>query len=154
MWAKGDNSWRLQKYGIKSWHKPPAERIEMCVEQPPNADLCVPGKTDMVTGQWFHVVAVHDFPKARLYVNGVLDKEDTFDVNWKSDEHPVGLGNQSQFPEKGRQWDGWLDEARALSVAKDANWIKLDYESQKEGAKLLVLGKTVDKTLQKPGERK
>ena len=146
MWAKGDNSWRLQKYGIRSWHKPAADRIEMCVEQPPNADLCVPGKTDMVTDRWFQVVAVHDFPKAKLYVNGVLDKEDTFDVNWKSDVHPVGLGNQSQFPEKGRQWDGVLDEARALSVAKDEHWIKLDYESQREGSKLLVFGKTVERT--------
>jgi hypothetical protein len=141
MFAKGDNSWRLQKFGIKSWHKPPADLIEMCVEQPPNADLCVVGKTDMVPGQWFHVVAVHDFPKAKIFVNGVLEKEDTFDVNWKSDEHPVGIGNQSQFPEKGRQWDGILDEARVLNVAKDANWIKLDYESQREGQKFLAVSK-------------
>jgi hypothetical protein len=146
MFAKGDNSWRLQKYGIRSWHKPPADKIEMCVEQPPSADLCVPGNTDMVTGQWFQVVAVHDFPRAKLYVNGVLDKSDTFDVNWISgDGHPVGIGNQSQFPEKGRQWDGWLDEARVLNVAKDDHWLKLDYESQKEGSKLLVFGKTQER---------
>jgi hypothetical protein len=145
MFAKGDNSWRLQKYGTKSWHKG-VELIEMCVEQPPNADLCVPGKTDMVPGQWFQVVAVHDFPKAKLYVNGVLDKSDTFDVNWVSgDGHPVGIGNQSQFPEKGRQWDGWLDEARVLNVAKDDDWLKLDYESQKEGSKLLSFGKTQER---------
>jgi hypothetical protein len=145
MFAKGDNSWRLQKYGTKGWHKG-VELIEMCVEQPPNADLCVPGRTDMVTGKWFQVVAVHDFPRAKLYVNGVLDKSDTFDVNWVSgDGHPVGIGNQSQFPEKGRQWDGWLDEARVLNVAKDDNWLKLDYESQKEGSKLLVFGKTQER---------
>jgi hypothetical protein len=142
MFAKGDNSWRLQKYGVRDWHKPAAELIEMCVEQPPSADLCVPGKTDMVTGKWFHVVAVHDFPRAKLYVNGVLDKSDTFDVNWISDVHPVGIGNQSQFPEKGRQWDGWLDEARVLNVAKNDDWLKLDYESQREGARLLSFGKT------------
>jgi hypothetical protein len=145
MFAKGDNSWRLQKYGIRAWHKPQAELIEMCVEQPPNADLCVPGKTDMVTGQWFQVVAVHDFPRAKLYVNGVLDKSDTFDVNWISGDHPVGIGNQTQFPEKGRQWDGWLDEARVLNVPKDDHWLKLDYESQKEGSKLLVFGKTQER---------
>ena len=145
MFAKGDNSWRLQKYGTKSWHKG-VELIEMCVEQPPNADLCVPGKTDMVPGQWFQIVAVHDFPKAKLYVNGVLDKSDTFDVNWVSgDGHPVGIGNQSQFPEKGRQWDGWLDEARVMNVAKDDAWLKLDYESQREGSKLLVFGKTQER---------
>lgn len=145
MFAKGDNSWRLQKYGIKSWHKPPAELLEMCVEQPPNLDLCVVGKTDMVLDQWFLVVAVHDFPKAKFYVNGVLEKETVFDVNWISGDHPVAIGNQSQFPEKGRQWDGWLDEARALNVAKDDHWLKLDFESQKEGAKLLVWGKTQER---------
>ena len=97
-------------------------------------------------GQWFQVVAVHDFPKARIYVNGLLEKESTFDVNWISGDHPVGIGNQSQFPEKGRQWDGILDEARALNVAKDEHWIKLDYESQREGTKLLSFGKTVERT--------
>jgi hypothetical protein len=145
MFAKGDNSWRLQKYGVRDWHKPAADLIEMCVEQPPGADLCVPGKTDMVTGKWFHVVAVHDFPRAKLYVNGVLDKADTFDVNWISDVHPVGIGNQSQFPEKGRQWDGWLDEARVSSVARSDDWLKLDYESQREGSKLLSFGKTQER---------
>jgi len=145
MFAKGDNSWRLQKFGIKSWHKPPADKIEMCVEKPPSGDLCVFGPTDMVLDKWFLVVAVHDFPKAKIYVNGVLDKEDTFDVNWISGDHPVGIGNQTQFPEKGRQWDGWLDEARVLNVVKDDHWLKLDYESQKEGSKLLVFGKTQER---------
>jgi hypothetical protein len=141
MFAKGDNSWRLQKFGIPSWHKPPADLIEICVEQPPRADLCVVGKTDMTTNQWFHFVGVHDHPNVRLYVNGVLDKEETFAVPWRSDDHAVGIGNQSQFPDRGRQWDGLLDEARVLNVVKDEHWIKLDYESQREGQKLLSFGK-------------
>lgn len=115
MFAKGDNSWRLQKFGIRSWHKPPAELIEICVEPPPRADLCVVGRTDMVTNHWFHFVGVHD--------------------------HAVGIGNQSQFPDKGRSWDGVLDEARVLNVVKDEHWIKLDYESQREGQKFLIFGK-------------
>jgi hypothetical protein len=147
MFAKGDNSWRLQKFGIRDWHKPPAELLEMCIEKPPpNGDLCVVGKTDMATDKWFLVAAVHDFPRAKFYVNGVLEKADTFDVNWNSGEHPVGIGNQSQFPEKGRQWDGVLDEARALNVAKDDHWMKLDYESQREGSKLLSFGKTQERS--------
>ena len=98
------------------------------------------------TDKWFLVAAVHDFPKAKFYVNGVLEKADTFDVNWISGDHPVGIGNQSQFPEKGRQWDGVLDEARALNVAKDDHWMKLDYESQREGSKLLSFGKTQERS--------
>ncbi|HEY0711363.1 MAG TPA: LamG-like jellyroll fold domain-containing protein, partial [Polyangia bacterium] len=141
MFAKGDNSWRIQKFGTRDWHKPPADLIEMCVEAPPSSDLCVVGKTDMVPGKWFHIVAVHDFPKAKLYVNGVLEKTETFDTNWISDSHAVGLGNQSQFADRGRLWDGMLDEARVLNVAKNDDWVKLDYESQREGAKLLTFGK-------------
>jgi len=142
MFAKGDNSWRLQKFGLRTWHKPPADLIEICVEQPPRADLCVVGKTDMATNQWFHLVGVHDHPRVRLYANGVLDKEETFAVPWRSDDHAVGIGNQSQFPDKGRQWDGALDEARVLNVVKDEHWIKLDYESQREGQRLLTFGQT------------
>ena len=142
MFAKGDNSWRLQKFGVRDWHKPPAELIEICVERAPKGDLCVVGKADMVTGQWFHLVGVHDQPKARLYVNGVLDKEETFDMPWASGDHPVGIGNQSQFPQQGRSWDGVLDEARVLNVVKDEHWIKLDYESQREGQRLVTFGET------------
>lgn len=142
MMAKGDNSWRLQKFGIRSWHKPPADLIEICVEKPPRGDLCVVGKTDMITDKWFHFVGVHDYPKAKLYVNGALEAVETFDVNWKSDDFPVGFGNQSQFPEQGRWWDGWLDEARVMDVVKDDHWIRLEYESQREGQKFMSFGKT------------
>ena len=48
----------------------------------------------------------------------------------------------AQFPDRGRQWDGVLDEARVLNVVKDEHWIKLDYESRREGQKFLTFGKT------------
>ena len=34
------------------------------------------------------------------------------------------------------------NEARILNVLKDANWAKLEYESQKEGQKFLTFGPT------------
>ena len=34
--------------------------------------------------------------------------------------------------------DGSLDEARILNVVKDADWAKLEYESQREGQKLVT----------------
>ena len=144
MFAKGDNSWRLQKFGIRDWHKPPATLVEICVEKAPKGDFCVFGPFDMQTDQWYHFVGVHDYPNARIYVNGVLDKEATFaDIEWTSGDHPVGIGNQSQFPQRGRQWDGMLDEARVLNVPKDEHWIKLDYESQRTGQKFYTFGDVV-----------
>lgn len=142
MFAKGDNSWRLQKFGIRSWHKPEAELVEICVERTPKGDLCGIGKVDMALDTWYHFVGVHDFPFAKLYVNGELDSATKFDEPWTSGDHPVGIGNQSQFPGKGRSWDGVLDEARVLNVAKDAHWIKLDFESQRAGQKFLTFGAT------------
>lgn len=142
LFAKGDNSWRLQKFGIRSWHQPEADLIEMCVERAsPRGDLCVIGKTDMKTKQWYHITGVHDFPYVHLYVNGRLERTEKFDTPWKSDDHPVGIGNQSQFPDKGgRYWDGVLDEARVIGKAKSADWIRLDYESQRPGSRLLEFG--------------
>lgn len=140
MFAKGDNSWRLQKFGIRSWHNPPADLVEICVERAPKGDLCAIGRTDMQPGAWYHFTGVHDFPFVKLYVNGVLEMVDKYNEPWTSGDHPVGIGNQSQFPEKGRAWDGVLDEARVLSVAKDQHWIKLDYESQREGQQFLRVG--------------
>jgi hypothetical protein len=142
MMAKGDNSWRIQMFGIPEWHKPPQHLLENCLEKAPKGDMCVVGTTDMKLGEWYHFAGVHEHPKARFYVNGVLEKEDTFDFPWSSGDHPVGIGNQSQWPVKaGRFWDGALDEARVMGVAKDGHWIKLEYESQREGQKLVKLGK-------------
>jgi hypothetical protein len=142
MFAKGDNSWRVQKFGVRSWHTPPADLVEICVEKAPRGDLCAIGRTDMQLDTWYHFVGVHEHPHVKLYVNGQLEMVDRYDVPWKSDDHPVGIGNQSQFPDRGRQWDGVLDEARVMNVAKDSHWIKLDYESQRENQQFLKLGRT------------
>ena len=56
---------------------------------------------------------------------------------WKSDATKmVMIGNNSSS--LGRAFDGFLDEARLMNVPKDANWIKLEFESQKEGQKFVT----------------
>jgi hypothetical protein len=141
MFAKGDASWRIQKFGFRERHNPPSDLTEICVEQgTPKADLCVVGKTDMLLGQWYHFTGVHDHPRALYYVNGVFEAEETFPSEWVSGDWPVGIGNQSQFPDRGRSWDGMLDEARILNVPKDEHWAKLDYESQRPGQQFLTFG--------------
>jgi Concanavalin A-like lectin/glucanases superfamily len=94
----------------------------------------------MVTERWFHFTGVHDHPQVKLYVNGALEAADTFDSAWTSGDYLVGIGNQSQFPAEGRFWDGVLDEARVSDVVRDDHWIKLDYESQRDGQALVKLG--------------
>ncbi|MGN6510529.1 MAG: DUF2341 domain-containing protein [Chitinophaga sp.] len=141
LFAKGDNSWRLQKSGNRNIHQPEAELVEVCAERlSPRGDLCVTGRTDMKTRQWYHLTGVFDFPFITLYVNGVKDNTEKFDTEWQSNDAPVGIGNQSRFPDKDRNWDGVLDEARVLSVSKGPDWIRLDYESQRPGSRLLMFG--------------
>jgi hypothetical protein len=41
-----------------------------------------------------------------------------------------------------RSWEGILDEARVMNVAVSTDWITLDYQSQKPGAKFLSFGMT------------
>jgi hypothetical protein len=66
-------------------------------------NLCVVGKTDMAPGHWFHFVGVHDYPKAKLYINGVLEAVQTFDVNWKSGDFSKLSDPLLNFQKKRRQ---------------------------------------------------
>jgi hypothetical protein len=82
---------------------------------------------------------VQNHPKLSTYVNGVLQKTEMDPGRWKSDPNkPVMIGNNSSST--GRSFDGLIDEARFMNVAQDANWIKLDYESQRGEQKFLSLG--------------
>ncbi len=142
--AKGDNSWRVHMYGSSDWGENANKHIvEMCAESTGNYDECAinepPSKgSDVAPGQWFHWVAVFDAPKLTLYLNGV--KEVSIDGGtFKSDStYPVGIGNNSQIPS--RSWSGYLDEARVMGVSKDQTFAQLEYESQREGQKLLTIG--------------
>jgi hypothetical protein len=88
------------------------------------------------------VVAVHDFPEAKIYVNGVLEKESTFDVNWCPATTRWGSATSRSSPRRAGSGTASSTRRAVLNVAKDEHWIKLDYESQREDGKLLSFGKT------------
>jgi hypothetical protein len=133
MFSKGEKSFRIHYFGTST-------TVETCCESGAgNNDLCPvnPGGTKVVNGQWFHLLAVHDHPRHAIYINGVLQKAANDDELWISDPtKPVMIGNNSSNTK--RSFDGFLDEARLMDVGKDDNWIKLEYESQKEGQKFLT----------------
>ena len=90
-------------------------------------------------------VVVRDGASQSFFINGAKDAGSG--AGTRLDPKPLGIGNQTQYLDpkyvkEKRSWDGWLDEARVMNVAKDANWIKLEYESQKEGSKFLSFGTT------------
>jgi hypothetical protein len=137
VFSKGDSAWTIQRLGRGS-------TMETCVR--PGGHACAIGKTQIQTGEmapWYHVTAVLDHPNLRFYTNGASDGTTSAGGEWRKGAHPVGIGVQSQYASsEPRFWDGPVDEARVMGVAKDANWIKLEYESQKEGSKFLVFGET------------
>jgi hypothetical protein len=105
---------------------------------------CAIGRIPVSTNTWYHFTLVRSGNSHRLWINGVADGSGG--VATRADAKPLGIGNQTQYltnaGEK-RSWNGTIDEARVLNVAKDGNWIKLDFESQKEGSKFLSFGATV-----------
>ena len=135
MLSKGEGSFRIHYYGTTNI-------VETCAEGTVNGDLC-PVKengTQVTPGKWWHLLAVHDRPKHSIWVNGAMEAgvDDDGEV-WKSDPTKmVMIGNNSSAT--GRSFDGLVDEARIMNVAKDENWIKLEYESQKEGQKFSTFG--------------
>ena len=131
--TKGEGGFRLHYFGT-------TDIVETCLESGAgNNDLCPVNNngTRVVDGQWFHLVGTHDHPRHTIYVNGKLDAAFMSNELWKSDPtKPVMIGNNSSST--GRSYDGLLDEARIMNVAKDDHWIKLEYESQREGQKFLT----------------
>jgi hypothetical protein len=123
--------WTMQKIGRSA-------TFETCMQH-----ICAVGRTSVSTNAWYHFTLVKDGNSQRFYINGAQDA--STGTGTRADAKPLGIGNQTQYltnaGEK-RSWNGILDEARVMSVAKDANWVKLEFESQKEGSKFLSFGET------------
>jgi hypothetical protein len=121
--------WTMQKIGRSA-------QFETCMQH-----ICAVGRTPVSTNTWYHFTIVKAGSSQRFYINGVQDA--STGTGTRPDAKPLGIGNQTQYlmnaGEK-RSWNGTLDEARVMNVAKDVNWIKLEFESQREGSKFLSFG--------------
>ena len=147
--TKGETGFRMHYYGLPNWTENKNKNIvEICVEEPGGGDIC-PLKggnanawqgTDVASGKWFHWVAVHNKPNISFYLNAELEVSSNGGNSWTTGTKEVAIGNNSSS--MGRSWDGYLDEARVMKVVKDANWVKLEYESQREAQKFSTLGAT------------
>jgi hypothetical protein len=141
--AKGDTSWTLQRvqYGPGGGaQKIAGQGYQTCVRTP-GYHLCAynfAGQA-LVTRQWLHFMVVFEEPRMTLYINGELNASESAGP-WNKGAHDLGIGNQTQHLGGRRQWDGILDEARVMQVARGVSWAKLDYESQRVTPTLLTFG--------------
>jgi hypothetical protein len=97
---------------------------------------------------WQHIVGVQNGANAAIYLDGQLIDTDIYvecnncpgDRNEAVDlalgAEPTGTGFRRYFP-------GVLDEVRLASVTRNADWAKLEYESQKTGQSMVKLLDTV-----------
>jgi len=145
MIAKGDTSWTLQRvqYGPGGGaQKVAGQGYQTCVRTPAY-HLCAYNFAGqgLVTNEWLHFMVVLEEPTMKLYINGELNATESAGP-WNKGDHDLGIGNQTQHLGGRRQWDGILDEARVMQVARSATWAKLDYESQRQTPTLLKFGET------------
>ncbi|MEK6236831.1 MAG: DUF2341 domain-containing protein, partial [Planctomycetales bacterium] len=112
-------------------------KVTMFFASPPHvrmdcyfSDANVKSNGRLPIGEWVHLMHTYSKGKARVYVNGQLDGENK--------RRGTALNIQSP----GRMYiGGWyhnydfvgdLDEVRVSSVQRSADWIKLQYENQKQ----------------------
>ncbi len=85
---------------------------------------------------WRHYVMTYDGTTMRFYYEGTEDYNATPTINTSASSDGVKVGKWSWTPDQ--FLDGQLDEFRVSTVARSANWIKLEYENQKSSQSLVT----------------
>jgi hypothetical protein len=115
-------------------------KFESCINQ-----NCAIGR-GINTKEWVHFILTRNGGSGTLYMNGV--RVAGGGAANRADAKPLGIGQQTQYLDpvahvnEQRSWEGILDEARVMNKVVSADWIKLEFESQKPGSKFLVHGMT------------
>ena len=122
---------------ILAWGKEQRRgKIMMNYKSPPHIAIqCyfadVEGKTKINSNNWTHVVHTYTKGESRVYINGILDgiSSPLLDI-----PKPVGMrmGGWNEY-----DFVGDIDEVRISSVRRSDDWIKLEYENQKNNQSLV-----------------
>jgi Concanavalin A-like lectin/glucanases superfamily/Domain of unknown function (DUF2341) len=130
--TKGDESWRYMRQGT-------GRGTEICSDG--QRPACVFSRSVVEFGRWYHFAGVHDGRAVRLYINGVREGQGNAGSDHGSfGDHPVTLGFSLHRMMEQRFMDMIIDEARFTRDSKTDDWIKLDYQSLKEGSTFVSFG--------------
>ncbi|MFK7911656.1 MAG: DUF2341 domain-containing protein [Akkermansiaceae bacterium] len=132
-WFKSDTAngrivcWGVEKRAGKVtmvYKSPPSIRMD-CYFSGGNAEAAIPGSPE----GWHHVVHTYENGKAALYIDGARQTP------------PARNSSPMAIPETSGFWiGGWydrydftgtVDELRVSTLARSADWIRLEYENQK-----------------------
>lgn len=97
--TKGDNSWRLHRYGGTNL-------ISFGTNHPGYYDL--ESTISINDGKWHHITGVFTGTQKLLYIDGRLDRQADVSGAIPSNAQPVMIGSNSDNP--ARLWNGSLDE--------------------------------------------
>ncbi|MEI7898982.1 MAG: DUF2341 domain-containing protein [bacterium] len=86
----------------------------------------VSGTGTVALSQWIHLAHTYQDGQARLYLNGVLDGTHAGGGMNIPTPGAMSLGGFGRY-----SFAGDLDEVRISSVARSADWVKMEYENQK-----------------------
>jgi hypothetical protein len=130
--TKGDESWRYMRSGKTAL-------TEICNDG--NSPVCVFSKSSVAFGKWYHFAGVHEGKVVRLYINGKREGQGTAGTEAGSfGDHAVTLGFSLHKMVEQRFMDMIIDEARVTRDTKTDDWVKLDYESLREGSTFVTFG--------------
>lgn len=168
---KGDHQWTLATYSGNNqapnrWYEITTKANNtwnQTTTAPRNGDSYPGLSLNSHIGTWRYMTGTWNgtTPTAavgRIYVDGKLENTTTPDITTHAngmdagrsttrDVHIGALSNQAANSSEAtgameRYWIGTLDEIRVSRVARDSNWIRLEFETQKPGASAVVLGAT------------
>jgi cytoskeletal protein CcmA (bactofilin family) len=117
--TKGNNSWRLQRYGSTNFVEFVCTGI---------FDGSVHGSKNVNDGLWHHIAAVREDTVMSLYVDGMPDGTQVIAVsdNINTNSDPVYIGENSGAT--GKYFNGLIDDVRVYNIAisSDNVWDIID----------------------------
>jgi hypothetical protein len=137
-----DNRYILSKGGTGTW---PVYALYFNANKEACMNLSLSGTNYSVSGgamalnKWSFITGTYDGSRLSLYVDGVLQKQvsatGTIDQSVKNTFMGILDGDPASF------LSGKLDEVRMLRSAQSPDWVKLNFENQKESSTLVQFGK-------------
>ncbi|MEI6607835.1 MAG: DUF2341 domain-containing protein, partial [Verrucomicrobiota bacterium] len=114
--AYGWSTWNMQ---IGFWGSPTVLPAPLTCRGP----ATVSGSTALAAQQWYHVVYSNSNGTGKLYINGALDAT--------ASGGSLSITNPQAMTLTAASGDADVDEARISSVARSADWVKMEYANQK-----------------------
>lgn len=125
-----------------------AGQLQLKAENGTGGYYCNSATGTFTGGDWYHVAWSWNGYSAKLFINGVMESSQAMSYTVtaaSNDEIGRARYDGQNLPNGGPQYfTGTIDEFRIDKVARSDAWVRLCYENQKVGQKLITLVATGD----------